>query len=303
MSRVRPLLLVVAAILAGCKDLEPIPAEDLGIEVHAPLEPVTPARAFELTLVRRWHKRLGDLTHDGTWDRAFAPLVVKLARSERREDEARVEETRVYRAYAMSRTDVVVPSVAWKPKSAPELQAATPRLTVRVRPEVDADDPGPPEVPAATLTADRDRPASRVPLLVGAFALLALVALAFGRARRRRPAAAPAPPPPPALADTSHEDLPRLAAQPPVEQALGAADLVRRALTRALSFPAERRTREETLAAAGSQAALVPPLARLLALADAVAYGRHAPTPGEGAEALEDARRCLDALATPARPA
>jgi hypothetical protein len=45
------------------------------------------------------------------WTTARSPLVVRLEGTTRRED-ARVEETRRYRGYAFSRTDVLVPAAA-----------------------------------------------------------------------------------------------------------------------------------------------------------------------------------------------
>lgn len=298
MRRLLALLLTACPVLAGCKEAPPIPAEDLGIEVLAPLEPVTPARAFDLTLVRRWHKRLGDLAGDGAWERAFAPLVVRLARVERREDAQRVEETRVYHAYAMSRSDVVVAPVAWRPASAPNLAASTPRLTLRVRPEVDADDPGPSEIPPTPAA-----PPSRAPSawIAGALAL-ALLLLARARLRTRAattPASLAPAPPDSAAFDAAREALAALAGQPAPEVVAEATRIVRLALERRLKLPALCRTREELLAAADARACAPPALDRLLALADHAHYGRHAPTDREAAQALDDARAALDALSGP----
>lgn len=298
------LALALALALCACEPAPGIPAEDLGLELHLPPGPVTPGRAFPLTVVARWSKAYGDLAPTLQLERSFPPLLLELEQVARREDGARIEEARTYRAYAMTRTDVTLAPATWvpRPAAAPAVRAATPRATVRVRPEVDAADAQQPEVPLPTLAGPRPRWLGWL-ALAGVLLLLALEGwLLRRRARVRavaRASSVPASRPP---ADVRLA-LEALASQAPAAQVLALATRVRTALAEA-GLPAPQRTTPETLAQAaqlGPALAAGQPahaaLARVLEAADAVTYARATPTADVAAEARAAAADLLQALA------
>ncbi|MFM8981004.1 MAG: hypothetical protein ACKOSS_11160 [Planctomycetia bacterium] len=294
-------------LLCACEPAPGIPAEDLGLELRLPAGPVTPGRAFPLTVVARWSKAYGELAPTLQLERAFPPLLLELEQVERREDSQRVEEARTYRAYAMTRQDVTLAPATWAPApaAAPAVRAATPRSTVRVRPEVDAADAQQPEVPLPTLQAPRPR---ALGWLAVASVLLLLALEGLWLRRRRRAQAARAHPavaaPVPGAARTALEAL---AALEPAAQLQALAARVRAALAQA-GLPATSRTTPQTLALAPSlRTPLDTPLAvgqpahaalaRVLEASDGVTYARATPTAAEATACRADAGLLLEALA------
>ncbi len=304
------LALLAAALLLGSCDRGPaIPEVDLLLRVTTGAAEVEPGAAFPLTIVRVWSQDLVPVAWD---DRALAPLVVHLEKTTRREDAHRVEETRRYRGYAFSRTDVRVPApklVARPRRGGPDRVVNAAPLLVRVKPVLDAASPGVPELPGEPLA----EPARRWPYVAAAVVLLA--ALAAALLRRRRPAPPPPAPlaEPPPIADPA--DARALAAlrrvrardgAAPADLATDVADtvgVVRDYLSERFGLPTAERTSEEILADAALVRALPSPahaaLRDVLARGDRVKFAAHAPTAAERLGLLDSAEAFVRATTSP----
>lgn len=174
-------LALVGTLLGSCGDVAPMPDVDLLVRVAAGKTTVRPGEGIPITVTRVWPR-----SHEPSpWDDAMLePLILREPNVTRREDDRRVEETRTWRAYVFRLEDVRVPEVlfASRPKNGEGLSIArsTP-ITFTVVPELDAENPGAPELPGAAPAGPP--PAWRWILV------LALVILGFevvsGRRRRR----------------------------------------------------------------------------------------------------------------------
>jgi hypothetical protein len=239
--------------------------------VVAGADETAPGRGFPLEVVRVWSK---DLVPAEWSDRALAPLHLRLEEARRREDSLRVEETRLYRAYAFALGDVSIPPPRLRavPKAGGEERTVSAdAIRVRVRPELDPAAPGPPELPTAP-------PARRVPWF--AWAAVALLAAAAAIALRRREPAAPAPAPAPPPHETALARLRELRSKPPEEAIVAASAVVRGYVAIRFDVRAPERTTEEVLAA-------VPALAAFLGPCDLVKFAAHRPTDAERARLLD----------------
>jgi hypothetical protein len=274
---VRLVRLLALALLAACGDRAPILETDLLLRVDPGAFEVAPGEPFPLTVTRVWRK---DLAPAAWSEKALAPLALRLEEEERRDDGARIEETRRYVAHAFSLGDVVVPPVklAALPKGGgPERRVTAAGFRIRVKPALDPEDPGPPELPG-------EPPPSRGWVWWGSGALLAAVAAVLLLALRRRPRgeaplpAAPAAPPVP-----PHERaLARLRA------AEEAAEVLREYIAEAKGVRALEKTTEELLAAVPSKA-----LADVLMPCDLVKFAGRALNEPERAHVLASAEAFL----------
>ena len=258
-------LLLALALAGACADETPIP--DVPLEISAGTAEVELGKAFPLTVVRTWRRGRTPAAWD---DEALAPLAVRLLETTHRENDRRVEETRRYRGYAFSLTDVRVPG-----------------LELRVKRALDPATPGPAELPGEPLP----EPSSRWSWAVVGAALLAAFVLLL---RRRRPppaVAAPAPasaPPPPGPHVRALERLARLRRQQPQGREeisayyVEASGLVRDYVAERFDVPADVMTTEQLIE-------LQAPLARVLPDCDLVKFARHAPDPSERERLLDAA--------------
>lgn len=301
LPRLAPCLLLA---LAACQPAAPIPADELGLELLLPPEPVTPGKPFPLTVVARWSKAHGDLASTLQLERAFPPLVLQLEGVQRREDGLRIEEARTYRAYAMTRGDVVLAPATWAPRppTAPALRAATPRTTVRVRPEVDAADGLALEVPLPTLQAARPRWLG----WAGMGLVVVLLLLEGWRLRQRRQARQAAGDRPGQVPGDVRALLEARAGQAPAAEVRALCQQVRQALAQA-GLPAPSRTAAETLAAAPALGGAFAPgarglaaLTRLLQQGEAITYAAEVPSAAQAMARREDAAEVLQSLSTAA---
>jgi hypothetical protein len=165
-----------------------------------------------------------------------------------------------------------------------------------VRPEVDATEPGAPEVPTDLLA----EPAFHTPWIVAGLALALLAGLLAWRSRRRHaPVPAPSAPVPEApgpaallarLAEVRHTE--------PAERACALAEVLRHDLAPRFDVPAARKTSAETLyalAARGLPEQALTPLAQVLTAADGVKYARQRPSAAEAAALQAAAEACVRA--------
>ena len=263
------------ALLAGCGPKPPIPKTDLLLDITPGTLEVQPGEPFPLTVTRVWQK---DLVPSEWSDKALAPLAVRLEEETRRDDGARIEETRRYVAHAFSLKDVLIRGVklvALPKDGGPERKVSATGFRIRVRPALDPEDPGPPELPG-------EPPASRGWMWGGAGAFVLLAFLFLALRRKARPVALvpePAPPPPEvAPHERALERLRRLAA---VE---GAADVLREFLLEAKGIRALEKTTEELL-----RVVPAPSLAKVLTTCDLGKFAALALTPPERADVLASA--------------
>jgi hypothetical protein len=257
--------LALAALLASCGAGAPIAETDLLLRIEPGAFEVEPGEPFPLTVTRVYRKDLVP----GAWSgKELAPLALRLEGEERRDDGVRVEETFRYVAHAFALEDVVVRGVklaARPPDGGAERKVAATGFRIRVKPVLDAEDPGPPELPG-------ERPPSRAWMWWGSGALLLLAAglllLALRRGPRAGapPPAAPAPPPVP-----PHERAIERLRGASVEEA---ADVVRAFLAEAKGIRALEMTTEELLRA-------LPRLLPVLRPADLAKFAARAPTAAE----------------------
>ena len=235
------LLALLAILLAGCGEVERVPDADLLVRVAAAKTSVRPGEGIPLTVTRVWRA-----SHEpAPWDDAFLePLVLRDERVERREAGGRIQETRRYRAYVFRREDVRVPEVVFasRPKAGGAVAwARSTPIELRVVPEVDADDPGAPELPGAA-------PPAPPPAWLWAFVLGLLVAgfeLVAWRHRRAGRLAAEARRLAPSRA--LHAIRKREASEPAevARDLVATLDAVRDAIAWRTGVPARARTREE----------------------------------------------------------
>ncbi|MCU0728113.1 MAG: hypothetical protein MUE73_20385 [Planctomycetes bacterium] len=250
MKRATLLPLLLIGLAAACDRGLPIPERDLMLRVAADTEAVTLGRAFRLTVVRVFAK---DLVPDELPDGAFAPLVVRLRETVRREDDRRVEETRRYDAYAFAAGDLVVreiPFTARPGNGGPQREAPGNALRLKVLASLDPAAPGELELPAGPMR----RPFPWLPAALAAGVALSGIAVAV--LLRRRPArpspvavALASPPPGPevralaALARLRH--APSRDTSDPEMFCEEVAAVLRGYLAERFSLPAARRTTEE----------------------------------------------------------
>jgi hypothetical protein len=258
-------LLLLLALAAACGEEAPIPAAPLTITAAAP--EVELGKAFPLTVVRTWSKGHTPAPWD---DAALAPLEVRLLETSRREDGRRVEETRRYRGYAFSLTDVRLPG-----------------LELRVKRALDPKSPGPAELPGEPLP----EPTSRWPLWAVGAALLGAFVLLLRRRRAPPTLAAPAPapePPPPGPHVLALERIDRLRGQEPHGRDeisafyIEASGLLRDYVGERFNVRADVMTTEELIEIQAS-------LARVLPDCDLVKFARHEPTASERERLLDRA--------------
>ena len=300
MKRGTPVLLLLLAASA-CGGGPPIPPADLLLRVTAGSEEVETGKAFPLTVVRVWSKQFEPQAWD---DRTLAPLVVRLESENLREDDARVEETRVYRGYAMSRSDVVVrsPSFTAQPKSGGAARTVKAEgLRFRVKSSLDAKAPGAPELPGEP----EQEPSTWPWWLAGGAGALALLGAWF--VLRRRPAAPPAPPP---LAARAAPAAPHIAALDALQRlrerttdrpgdrctdVAEVSDIVRAYAAERFAVRTAGRTSEELLAAPTLDRRDL--LAQVLGPCDSVKFAAHLPTTEERAVLLDAAEVYVRATA------
>jgi len=266
-------LLLPLAWLAACGGGTVVPATDLLLRIDPGAFEVEPGEPFPLTVTRVWQKDLEPAAWDG---RALAPLALRLEDETRRDDGTRVEETYRYVAHAFSLKDIVVRGVklaATPGDGGKERRVTATGFRIRVKPVLDPEDPGPPELPG-------EPPPSHGWIWWGSGGLAAALLLVLLLALRRRPRAeAPAsaaPEPPPASPrDLALEELSRAS----VEEA---ADIVRAFVGKTRDIRALERTTEELLRE-------VPRLGPVLRPADLVKFAAHEPTPAERDKVVEAA--------------
>jgi hypothetical protein len=184
------------------------------------------------------------------WSEAMlAPLVVRLVESDGK--------TRRYQCYAFTLDDITLPG----------------GLTLRVRPALDPQEPGPPELPGPPMEV----PTSSFPWWLGGLALLFALAWFLRRPR-------PAPPPPPVdPLKRALERLETLRAQGPgiEEEHIETAALIREYLEARFAVPAETMTTEQILDALHASGTLE----ELLNACDVVKFSGRRPESGVMASA------------------
>lgn len=253
------------ALLAACGGGAPIQKTDLLLRIDPGAFEVGPGEPFPLTVTRVYRKDLVPAAWSG---KELAPLSLRLLGESRRDDGTRVEETFRYVAHAFSLDDVVVRGVklAARPlDGGAERKVAATGFRIRVKPGLDPEDPGPPELPG-------DPPPSRAWMWwgSGAFALLAAAVL-FLALRRRPRAEAPAPAAPEAPPVPPHERALERLRGASLEEA---ADIVRAFVAETRAIRALEMTTEELLRA-------LPRLAPVLRPADLVKFAAHEPAARE----------------------
>jgi len=291
-------LSLVLLALAACGGEGPIPEAAPSVRLEADAEEVRPGEGFEVRVVRTWPKGREPEALDPA---ALAPLTARAIGVLRREDATRVRESIRLRAHAFSLADVRVAAPALVvPASGdlPEQRVGGTGLRVRVRPQVDPERPGPPEVPdPLPLRAPSTRWGPPAAWAAGLL-LLGLVFLRLRRAAARPPARPGAP-----GSATARERVAALRAGLLDEAAAAAAiaeaaSLVRAEVERRFGIPAARRTSEETRVAleqahgAGSES--LAALVRLLGLADTLKYARGRASRALAEDALRDAETFLE---------
>jgi LPXTG-motif cell wall-anchored protein len=283
------LAFLVFVVLAGCgEEVRIVGTRDLSLRVTPGVREVMSGEPFPLTVVRTWKKPLVPAEVDPA---RFAPLVLTLEQTDRREDAVRVEETLHFRAYAFARSDIVVPAQrlrAQPPEGGVERVVSAPAFRLRVATAVDDQRPGPPEMPGPPLVEARGSP---WPYLLGAFLLLLGLAAFLGMRRRKSEVpAAPTqgpPPIPPGVQATRALDALRAAladGHTGEEQALLQLGAVLRRYVGAISgVPVRARTAPEMCALGatvfgGPQQ--IAPLARVWTAGELAKFARQPASPG-----------------------
>ncbi|MCK6460662.1 MAG: hypothetical protein L6Q95_12310, partial [Planctomycetes bacterium] len=170
--------LALAVFLASCGGSAPIPETDLLLRIEPAAFEVETGEPFPLTVTRVYRKDLVPAAWSG---KELAPLALRPAGETRRDDGVRVEETFRYVAHVFSLDDVVVRGVKLPAKpldGGAERKVAATGFRIRVKPVLDPEDPGPPELPG-------EPPPSRAWLWWGSGALLLLLAAVLLLALRR----------------------------------------------------------------------------------------------------------------------
>ncbi len=273
--------IALLALLAACGGGMPIPETDLLLRIDPGAFEVEPGEPFPLTVTRVWKKDLVPAEWSG---KELAPLALRLLGESRRDDGTRVEETFRYAAHAFSLGDVVVRGVklAARPKDGgAERKVAATGFRIRVKPVLDPESPGPPELPG-------DPPPSRAWMWWGSGALALLAAAVLLLALRRRPhATAPAPAAPEAPPVPPHERALERLRGASLEEA---ADVIRAFVAETRGIRALEMTTEEVLRA-------IPRLAPVLRPADLVKFAAKEPTPRERDEVVAAAEAFLEEAA------
>ncbi len=140
-------VLLCLGTLVGCGEPDRMPDADLLVRVAAGTTRVHPGEGVPLTVTRVWRA-----DHEPSpWDDAMLePLILRAEGVERVEARGRIRETRRYRAYVFRRDDVRVPEVVFasRPKTGGAVSfARSSPISIRVVPEVAAENPGAPELP------------------------------------------------------------------------------------------------------------------------------------------------------------
>jgi len=280
------------AALGACREAPPLPSAELQIRLETPAAEVELGRAFPLAVVRLWSQKY--IPADFS-EQLLQPLAVSLEGIERREERGRVEETRRYRAFAFTLEEVVLEGLvlqAYPRDGGPPAEALSNALRLPVRPALDPQQPGPPELPRAPFPA-------RVPWppVAGAAALALSAGLLHWRRTRARLRAPAAPPPRPPAHAAARARLERLAAGAAAPDEAGiqafhveAAGLLRDYLEERFEACRPELTSEEFLASPRAAEVLAAGqregLARFLAACDLVKFARAPSTPEERAGLL-----------------
>jgi len=308
----RYVLLILAFLLAGaCSDGTAIPAGDILLTVTPGVGEVELGKAFPLTVVRVWSRDLVP----GAWnDRQLAPLTIRLVETTRREDAARIEETRRYLCYAFSIEDITIPAPLFKARprdGGPERTARGSEIVLRVKGLLDQESPGEAELPGGPMSEP-------FPWLqwtgAGAAALAALALLLRSLRRRARQPTVMAAPETPAAAPhvRALQRLNRLREQRPESAEavdayyVEASALMREYIGERYAVRAWERTTEELLAAARTSRAVRTPhrtlLGEYLEDCDLVKFGRLVPAAPEQDKLLDDAARFIEETRTGNEP-
>ena len=140
-------LLVATLLLGSCGETQPLPDVDLLVRVEAGATTVRPGQGIPLKVTRVWRA-----DHEPSpWDDAsLEPLILRDEVVTHREGNGRIEEVRQYRGYVFRLEDVSVPEIVFasRPRDggAISLARSTP-VAFTVTPELDPENPGPPEGP------------------------------------------------------------------------------------------------------------------------------------------------------------
>lgn len=274
-----------------------LPPEDLFVDLRTDAAVVEPGEPFDLEVRLIWRK---DLEPPAWTEDLLAPLVVREIARTRREDAARIEEIRRYRAHLFTLEDAVVGPITLAttpPGSRARVVARSPAVRLRVMPVVDPEAPGEPELPLP-LVAEPALPGRT--LVLAGIACLVLGGVLAAAAVRRRRAAVAAPPPPSPFAPLLLR-LEALGGRPPRDaeeerrQAAELVEILRAFACRRHAIPAFERTTREILGALAATPQVPQGLAARLGHAvprlDAVVFGH---LPFEEAER----RETLDVLKT-----
>ena len=282
-------------LLSACGGPPPLPDGDLVLQVTADAAQVDFGKSFPLTVLRVWNR---DLVPAVWEDDALAPLRLELERTTTREDDARVAETRVYRAWAFERGGVALPAIAFRARpraGGAEVETTSEPLRLDVASAIGAEDAGDPELPGEPWPA----PTPWAQWIGGAALLLVLVAVA--RARRKRPAPPSVSGPEPARspADDARARLATLRGVDPVDHEqrqrwFGELDATLRA------FLAARLDTDPTVKSTEELTALVEDgatLASVLGPCDLARFARGVPSAADRAALLDRAETFLEQAA------
>lgn len=282
------------AVLVACSDTTPIPSVELGLDVRLDRNRVSTAEPFEVTVVRTWSRELEPAEFDPS---ALAPLFTVPVETSRRESSTHVQETRVLRAWAFTRSSPSLDGLEFRARpraGGKEVLARAGALELVVVPRVDADSPGPPESPDRPYAAPAGPPA-----WPWALALLAF-GLGFARWRARDPlveqAAAPDRPDPWERARARLAEL--SGSRDPRDLAERLAALLRELLASEIEGPIEALTTPELLQRCSEELELGArsrqELEELLAWADRLRFKDPSTDGGDWHERTDELNSFLD---------
>lgn len=282
---------------------------DLPADIESPVTvSVTPSaieaelgKAFSLDVIFQWRK---DLIPEDRDDIQLEPLTMRLTRIARRETENRIEEVRRYQCYAFSLVELSIPALRFKARTASgdvEETAFAEPLSIRIKPVLNPEDPGPVELPCGLLSETKLFPWKT---WLGAGLLFAVLTLYLGyhvrKTRQARTALRAVIPP----YDRALERLDSLRARLPKTAAeidafhVEASALVRDYIGDRFGVRAPKMTTEQFLSAPLTESALDPDhrdlLADYLVQCDYVKFARRLPTTDECRRLLEAVARFLD---------